>query len=85
MSLLLFLKFYPGYNVLSGFGDLRIVNGLEFQNTCGHVRSKENFTVVAKVSVLALRGSRYCYFDRKGSTSLFHAQGASVSAERNAI
>lgn len=64
MSLLLLLKFISGYNVLSAFGDLRKVNGLEFQHTCGHVRSKENFTVVAKVSELALRGSRYCYFDR---------------------
>jgi len=64
MSLLLFLKFIQGYNVLSAFGDLRKVNGLEFRHTCGHVRSKENFMVAAKVSVLALRGRRYCYFDR---------------------
>lgn len=64
MPLLLFLKFIPVYNVLSAFGDLRKVNGLEFQHTCGHVRSKENFVVVVKLSVLSLRGSRYCYFDR---------------------
>lgn len=30
-------------------------NSLDFQHTCGHVESKENFLVVSKVSVPAKR------------------------------
>lgn len=61
ISLLLFLQqAYIGITFLARkhfvyFWRLKKVNVLDFQRACGYVRSKENFPVVAKVSVWAER------------------------------